>query len=372
MIRACRELGISDGRRLLDRRRALASRQARRRGGLHRPAAVQAELSQHRQHPLGRRHHRRRRDPSGLRISLRERGVRAPLRRVQDHLHRPDRREHRGDGREDPRPRDRAAKPACRCSRAPLEPVPDVEAALEEAREDRLSRHPQGRGRRRRTRDSRRLQCRSSSRRSFERASAEAGAAFGNPGDVRREVLRASPARRDPGSLRQARQPASRSASATARSSAAIRSCSKSARARSSTQKLREKMGEAALKLCEAVNYENVGTVEFLVDEKSKFYFMEMNTRIQVEHPVTEMVTGIDLIKEQIHVGGRPASSRSSSRTSRSSRTRSSAGSTPRIPTRFAPSPGQDHGAARAGRLRRPRSTRSSTTSTKSFRSTTR
>jgi acetyl-CoA carboxylase biotin carboxylase subunit len=63
---------------------------------------------------------------------------------------------------------------------------------------------------------------------------------------------------------------------------------------------LRKRMGEAALKLCEAVNYENVGTVEFLVDENRNFYFMEMNTRIQVEHPVTEMVTGIDLIKEQI------------------------------------------------------------------------
>jgi len=63
---------------------------------------------------------------------------------------------------------------------------------------------------------------------------------------------------------------------------------------------LRQKMGEAALKLCEAVEYQNVGTVEFLVDENRQFYFMEMNTRIQVEHPVTEMVTGVDLIKEQI------------------------------------------------------------------------
>ena len=64
--------------------------------------------------------------------------------------------------------------------------------------------------------------------------------------------------------------------------------------------KMRQRMGEAAMKLCRAVNYENVGTVEFLVDEKKNFYFMEMNTRIQVEHPVTEMVTGFDLIKEQI------------------------------------------------------------------------
>ncbi len=65
--------------------------------------------------------------------------------------------------------------------------------------------------------------------------------------------------------------------------------------------KLRQAMSEAALALCATVNYENVGTVEFLVDNQDKkFYFMEMNTRIQVEHPVTEMVTGIDLIKEQI------------------------------------------------------------------------
>lgn len=67
-------------------------------------------------------------------------------------------------------------------------------------------------------------------------------------------------------------------------------------------EKLRSKMGDAALKLCEAVQYVSVGTVEFLVDEKKNFYFMEMNTRIQVEHTVTEMVTGIDLIKEQIKV----------------------------------------------------------------------
>lgn len=66
------------------------------------------------------------------------------------------------------------------------------------------------------------------------------------------------------------------------------------------SEDLRQRMGEAAIRLCKEVNYENVGTVEFLLDENKNFYFMEMNTRIQVEHPVTEMVTGIDLIKEQI------------------------------------------------------------------------
>lgn len=66
--------------------------------------------------------------------------------------------------------------------------------------------------------------------------------------------------------------------------------------------KLREKMGKAAVKLAEAVKYENAGTLEFLVDDDYNYYFMEMNTRIQVEHPVTEEVYGIDLIKEQIKV----------------------------------------------------------------------
>jgi len=66
------------------------------------------------------------------------------------------------------------------------------------------------------------------------------------------------------------------------------------------TEPLRRRMGRAARLAAAAVNYVTVGTIEFLVDKHSNFYFMEMNTRIQVEHPVTEMVTGIDLVKEQI------------------------------------------------------------------------
>lgn len=65
---------------------------------------------------------------------------------------------------------------------------------------------------------------------------------------------------------------------------------------------LRRKMGQAAVKAAQAIHYEGAGTIEFLVDKTKKFYFMEMNTRIQVEHPVTEFVTGIDLIKEQIKI----------------------------------------------------------------------
>ena len=68
------------------------------------------------------------------------------------------------------------------------------------------------------------------------------------------------------------------------------------------TPELRSAMGDAALKAVRAVDYVNAGTVEFLLDTDGRFYFMEMNTRVQVEHPVTEQVTGVDIIKEQIRI----------------------------------------------------------------------
>lgn len=68
------------------------------------------------------------------------------------------------------------------------------------------------------------------------------------------------------------------------------------------TEELRKEMGEVAVRAAKAVNYTNAGTIEFLVDKHGNYYFMEMNTRIQVEHPITEMVTGVDLIKEQINI----------------------------------------------------------------------
>jgi len=73
------------------------------------------------------------------------------------------------------------------------------------------------------------------------------------------------------------------------------------------SQKMREEMGNAAIEAARAVGYSSVGTVEFLVDNNRKYYFLEMNTRLQVEHPVTEMVAGIDIVRKQIEISaGRP------------------------------------------------------------------
>ena len=68
------------------------------------------------------------------------------------------------------------------------------------------------------------------------------------------------------------------------------------------TDDLRERMGKIAVNAAKAVNYINAGTIEFLVDKNNDFYFMEMNTRIQVEHPITEMITSVDIVKEQINI----------------------------------------------------------------------
>lgn len=67
-------------------------------------------------------------------------------------------------------------------------------------------------------------------------------------------------------------------------------------------EELRKKMGDIAVKAAQAVDYENAGTIEFLVDKDKNFYFLEMNTRLQVEHPITEMVSGVDIVKEQIRI----------------------------------------------------------------------
>ena len=120
---------------------------------------------------------------------------------------------------------------------------------------------------------------------------------------VHREVHREPAPHRVPDPGRQPRAISSTWASGIAPSSAATRRWWKSRPSPlmdNKFKKLREKMGKAAIKIAEEANYTNAGTVEFIVDDQGKFYFLEMNKRIQVEHPVTEEVTGIDLVRYQI------------------------------------------------------------------------
>lgn len=108
------------------------------------------------------------------------------------------------------------------------------------------------------------------------------------------------------------------------------------------SEKLREKMGRVAVQAAEAVDYEGAGTVEFLLDEDDRFYFMEMNTRIQVEHPVTEMVTGMDLVKDQIRVArGEPLGYRQKDIAVRGASIECRINA--EDPTTFIPSPGTIH-----------------------------
>ena len=89
---------------------------------------------------------------------------------------------------------------------------------------------------------------------------------------------------------------------ATARSSGGTRSSSRKRPAPSLPLEVRAELGQAAVRLARTVGYVNAGTCEFLVDAENRFYFIEVNARIQVEHPVTEMVTGIDLVQQQIRI----------------------------------------------------------------------
>jgi acetyl-CoA carboxylase, biotin carboxylase subunit len=103
---------------------------------------------------------------------------------------------------------------------------------------------------------------------------------------------------------------------------------------------LRRKMGEVSVRAMESIGYNNLGTIEYLLDERGQFYFMEMNTRVQVEHPVTEAVTGVDLVREQILLAsGQPLSRKQEDIQMRGAAIEARVNA--EDPVTFAPSPGK-------------------------------
>ena len=136
----------------------------------------------------------------------------------------------------------------------------------------------------------------------FQTARAEAEQAFGSP-NVYMEKLIEHPRHIEFQVLgRQARQRDPPRASANARSSGATRKYSKNRPPQVSMRATRERIGKQVVEALAKIGYSNAGTVEFLRDASGELYFIEMNARIQVEHPVTEMVTGVDLAKSQIRI----------------------------------------------------------------------
>ena len=246
---------------------------------------------------------RRRRGASGLRLPVGERGVRGRVRRGRPDLHRSARRGHSRDGIEDGGARATRRRPACRSCRARLPTAQSDDAIAAAVRDGRLSGAAQGRRRRRRQGHARRPQRPTRSWTTIGAARREAERAFGN-GTLYVERLIERPRHIEVQILgdtaRHGRAPVRARLHAAAAPPEGHRgSAGADARARRARAPHRRRASPPA----RAVGYVNAGTVEFLVEgdgDDAQFYFLEMNTRLQVEHPVTEAITGLDLVRAQL------------------------------------------------------------------------
>ena len=223
--------------------------------------------------------------------------------------------------------------------------------ALEAAANIGYPGHYQSVGRRRRTRHAGREQAPKNLARAFQAAQAEAKSPSAMTASISNDIF-SSPAISKCRLWPIIAAMSCISASGTARSSGGTKSCVEETPSPAVDEKLRREIGRVAVEAVKAVHYRNVGTVEFLLDKDHNFFFMEVNTRIQVEHPITEMVTGIDLIKEQIRLADGHAALIQAAR-------HQAQRAQPRMPDQRRRSgkvhamPGHDHQIQRPGRIRR-------------------
>ncbi len=266
-----------------------------------------------------------------------------------------------------------------RCSQAGVPIVPGMTTPARIRRGDRrvrtgerLPAPPQGGRRRRREGDARREGGRGGRRGVRARRGARRSSYFADDARVRGALRRAPAARRGPGPRRRDRASilavGERECSLQRRHQKVLEECPSAA----VSPELRARMEAVAVAAAKSVDYVSAGTVEFLLAKDGRFFFLEMNTRIQVEHPVTEMVYGVDLVAEMIRIArGEPMSLRERSRAPRGHAIECRVYA--EDPARgFAPSPGPDHGAALAAAGPGSASTPASRPATSSRSTTTR